>query len=278
MLHSTLHMACKIPGVRRFLWRAGRAAYTAARGDLPNDPRSNGEYWLLRNVIATTRPGDLLLDVGANVGDWSMEALRLGAEQRGCAIVAFEPASSTNAVLRRRLGDRISIHQAALSDHDGEAAFLEAGDCAGTNSLAPAGIAPSDTVRVCKLDSLLRERSNGAAKMVKVDCEGFDLIVMRGARDALSAGAIECLQFEYNWRWLQNGLSLRDAFLLARDYTYRIGKLMGSRMEFYSEWHPELDRFFEANFVLVRRGSPLERLGTSVSFDQTNSITRSDAG
>jgi FkbM family methyltransferase len=227
--------------------------------------------------MATAEPGDLLLDIGANVGDWSMEALRLGAKQRGCEIVAFEPANSTHAALHRRLGDRISIRQVALSDHDSEADFLEIGDCAGTNSLAPAGVAPTYRVQVRKLDSLLAERANVAVRFAKIDCEGFDLFVLRGARGALANGAIECLQFEYNWRWLQNGMSLRDAFLLVHDCPYRIGKLIGDRVEFYSEWHPELDRFFETNFVLVRRGSPLERLGLQVSFDHTNSVTRPKA-
>jgi FkbM family methyltransferase len=226
--------------------------------------------------MATAKPGDLLLDIGANVGDWSMEALRLGAKQRGCEIVAFEPAETTHPVLCRRLGDRISIHQLALSDKDGEADFLEIGDCAGTNSLAPAGIAPSHRVRVRKLDSLLAERANGTVRLAKVDCEGFDLFVLRGARGALENGAIECLQFEYNWRWLHNGVSLRDVFLLVHHYPYRIGKLIGDRVEFYSEWHPELDRFFETNYVLVRRGSSLERLGVVVRFDHTSSVTSSE--
>jgi len=49
--------------------------YTYARGDGPNDPRTNGEYWLLEHVVKASPGPQVLLDVGANKGDWTAQAL-----------------------------------------------------------------------------------------------------------------------------------------------------------------------------------------------------------
>ncbi len=86
----------------------------------------------------------------------------------------------------------------------------------------------------------------------------------------LATGSIEVVQFEYNWRWLLNKASLLDVFALVKDMPYRVGKLLDGSIEFYDEWHFELDRFFENNYVLVRKGSRLDHQGVTVWFDSSN--------
>lgn len=270
-VHRLLARVAQFPPARRLLWRVGRAAYAAARGDVPNDPRTNGEYWLLAHVVEGAHSGERLLDVGANLGDWTVEALRLGARARGCELHAFEPSAGTRRRLEARLGGDASVHALALSDTPGELAFYEVSEGAGTNSLHAAPGAIEVRVAVDTLDAFLAARPGGPVRFVKIDTEGFDLLVLRGAEASLRSGAIEALQFEYNWRWLDNHVSLRDAFRFLEPLPYRLGKLAGPRLELYDAWHPELDRFLEANFVLIRRGSPLEALGVPMVFDATNS-------
>src|SRR5690349_18025012 len=90
---------------RRFLWRVGRRAYCIARGDVVNDPRSNGEYWLLETVLRARRQS-AVLDIGANRGEWSHQALTV-AKGLDCRVMiyAFEPCSPTRALLVSRLGN-----------------------------------------------------------------------------------------------------------------------------------------------------------------------------
>lgn len=106
--------------------------------------------------------------------------------------------------------------------------------------------------------------------MLKIDTEGFDCEVLRGAVLALANKRIDVIQFEYNWRWLANRSSLRDVFQLIEGTEYRLGKLVGNGVVFYEKWHFELDRYFENNYVLVPRGSVIERLGQHVHFDASN--------
>lgn len=259
-------------GARSLLWRLGRRIYAYARGERSNDPRTNGEYWLLERMLSGAQGTRVLLDVGANLGDWTAKACELCARTEGLTIHAFEPCAGTRRRLAARFEGRreVRVHGRAVSDASGERTFYSSEDGAGTNSLDPLSGPRSESVPVTTLDEFFRDQSLDSATMVKIDTEGFDLMVLRGAARLLQEGRIEAVQFEYNWRWLINHACLRDVFELIAGRPYALGKLVGEGIEFYGEWHFELDRFFEGNYVLVRDGSALRLLGTGMRFGPSN--------
>lgn len=254
-------------------WRLGRKLYCWARNDLANNPESNGEYWLLNEIVKEIPDHGLLLDVGANIGDWSLRALSFAQRAgRHAAIHAFEPCAETRNILSDRLTGiaDVEIHPFALSATEGKADFFSNGAGSGTNSLDESSGSVSERVELITLDSFVEKIGVDRISMLKIDTEGFDLAVLQGARQFLTDGKIELIQFEYNWRWLLNKASLLDVFGLIEDMPYRLGKLTGRSIEFYDAWHFEMDRFFENNYVLVREGSSIEELGNTVRFDKNN--------
>jgi FkbM family methyltransferase len=262
--------------LRSSAWRLGRKLYALARGEGRNDPRTNGEYWLQALAMEHGGPAILLMDVGANKGDWTLHALKDAITERNIRIHAFEPSSGTRQILARRCGRfaNVTAHSQALSHRQGEGDFYSKGAGEGTNSLNPTSGSDVERVELTTCDDFLRENEIDHVTMIKIDTEGFDLMVMRGAARSLSEGRIDAVQFEYNWRWLLNNACLRDVFLLIADKPYRLGKLVGEAIEFHDEWHFELDRFFENNYVLVRKGSVIERYGRVMRFDRSNVIAR----
>lgn len=260
--------------IRRLGWRLGRKLYCWARGDIPNNPARNGEYWLLKQLIHNSVGPITLLDVGANIGDWTLQALTLGqADEKRIQVYAFEPCTGTREILRRRLSaaSEVECCPVALSSAEGEADFFSSAAGLGTNSLSCISGPERERVRVTTVDRFFEERRIGHVTMMKIDAEGFDLAILNGATQALADGKIEVVQFEYSWRWIPNKASLRDVFGLIEGTPYRFGKLAGRSMEFFDRWHFELDRYFENNYVLVRKTSEIERLGRSMAFDSTNS-------
>jgi FkbM family methyltransferase len=263
------------PAARKLFWRVGRKVYTFARRDTGNDPATNGEYWLLRHVLTAPVPlgRRVLLDVGANKGNWTAEALAV-ANDAGTEIHvhAFEPAAATRSMLAARFAalPSVTIQAAAMADAPGKATFYTTETGAGTNSLSPASGPNAETTDVSTVDGFLDRSGYRHVSMIKIDTEGFDLLVLRGAARSLASGRIEVVQFEYNWRWLINHASLRDVFALIAGHPYRLGKLIGGGIEFYDSWHFELDRYFEGNYLLVRTESPLLALGSRLSFDASN--------
>jgi FkbM family methyltransferase len=270
--------------VRSFIWRIGRKLYTYARRDGENDPHINGEYWLLRQILKQPNPGataSVLLDIGANKGDWSAQALELGAQcaNRSIQIHAFEPSQATRSLLTKRFreSEAIAIEPFAVSDSIGEANFYSNDDGAGTNSMSPVSGQRYETVQLVTLDHFLDDRSMRRVVMAKIDTEGFDFVVLKGAEKALAEGIIEVVQFEYNWRWLINHASLRDVFELIANKPYRFGKLTNHIIELHREWHFELDRYFENNYVLIHKNSELLEQCTEMHFDASNAIRTSRA-
>src|SRR5262249_43941385 len=58
-------------------------------------------------------------------------------------------------------------------------------------------------------------------------------------------------QFEYSFHWINSRTYLKDVFDLVRDTPYAVAKVCPEGLEVYAEWHPELERYFEANYALV---------------------------
>lgn len=262
---------------RRWTWRLGRKLYCWARGDLSNNPETNGEYWLLNELVKVLPSQALLLDVGANKGEWSLRALSLiHHATRQASIYAFEPCAATRSILTDRLSGfgNVEVFAFALSSAEGEADFFSSGAGAGTNSLHAISGSMSERVQLITLDSFVEQRGIDRIFMLKIDTEGYDFCVLQGARRTLAEGRIDLVQFEYNWRWLINHAALRDVFEFIKDKPYRVGKLVGNAIEVFEEWHFELDRYFENNYVLIRNGSSLLDMVNYVRFDESNCARR----
>lgn len=259
--------------IRNLAWRLGRKGYCWARGDLPNDPNHNGEYWVLGHLIRGSVGVPVLFDVGANKGDWSLRALSFAKEsQKRVDLFAFEPSSQTRQILESRLitGSNVHVFGCARANKEGEADFYSDGVGSGTNSLNAIYDQTIETVRMRTFDAFLNDQSVDRVAMLKIDTEGFDFSVLQGASEALSRGRIDLVQFEYNWRWLLNNASLRDVFQLIEGKPYSLGKLVCESIVLFDKWHLEPDRFFENNYVLVRKDVAIERSGRTMRFNESN--------
>ena len=247
---------------RRRAWRLGRRLYMTARGDGPNGIAINGEAALIRQCIRGLQRSSqpecfVAFDIGANLGHWSEVVLR-ESENAGTkfALELFEPVDAPFEQLTGEFAhlEDVRVHKCAVSDRNGTAPMQIVGEFAGTNSLSPSvdPAAISVDVPVETLSSILKRLEIGTVHLCKVDAEGHDLNILEGMRDALLAGAIEVVQFEYNWRWLMSGSTLQAVFAIAKDVGYRVGRVAPDHLEMYSEWSFEHDRFFENNYALVR--------------------------
>lgn len=251
-------LACRLAG-RRNVVRAARLVLRRASRDIPNDMSRNGEISLQRWVLAVGVQGrDVhVIDAGANVGRWSASMLE-AARQNGCSaslwLHSFEPASWTFERLAAALGDndRVSLHQAALSDRSGTSALHLVGNGAGRNSLhrpVASAIVAIEEITAITLDDYAERVALQQIDLLKIDTEGHDLAVLRGARQLIENRRIAVIQFEYNWRWIEARSFLGDAFDLLGPAGYCLGKLTRQGIEAYPHWDPDLETFVEGNYV-----------------------------
>ena len=261
--------------VRSAVWHLGRKLYCVGRKEGPNNPEINGEYWLLEQVVLKHRDKApaAFLDIGANKGNWSKRAVQV-CEERGVAsrIYGFEPARATFEYVSKRFAGHanVSVYRLALSCQSGEKDFYITDDLAGTNSLYESNGAFSERVNTGTVDEFLASEAITHVLFVKSDTEGHDFDVIDGARSSLSKGMIDIWQFEYNHRWISSRRYLKDIFAFIADKPYELGKLYGNGIEIYEQWHPELERYFETNYVLVRKGGPFGALCSMTRFNPSN--------
>ena len=257
----------------RIAYKAGRKLYFWARKESPNNPVINGEFYLLAQLLGEGAGPLTLLDVGANHGEWSRKAVSFARANRiDLRVFAFEPLSGTRALLQKGVSDlpEVKIESVALSNASGTAAFYSQGAGSGTSSLHPISGDRAEEVTLTTLDAWIEERKLARIDMIKIDAEGFDALILEGAGRMLADGLVDVVQFEYNWRWLLNSRSLNWVFQFIADKPYGFGKLIPGGVLVFDRWHFELDRFFEGNYVLIRKGGAFSEIGKPAWFDDSN--------
>jgi FkbM family methyltransferase len=190
----------------------------------------NGERALLRSLdgegIRT------VYDVGANIGDWSLDASRSFPSAK---VHAFEPVPDTYATLLGALkgADRITPHPFGLSEADATAQFTYYGaenSFLSTMAMNVHDHLPSTniSIQLRRGDGVMLELATSGVDFLKIDVEGMEYEVICGFGNALAAGRIGLIQFEK-----QPGRRLlKDYFVLLGRHNYRIGKIFSRYVDF----------------------------------------------
>jgi len=251
-------LACHVFG-RKQVVRVARFTLRRARLDIRNDRCANGEESLIRWLLRQSSPGQTFhaVDVGANIGQWAMLLLngaRMYKREADLDLHSFEPSSYTFARLSEILhGQRVTLNQMAVGDRSGTATLHVELPGAATNSLHVSHLTgrqlATEDVQVVTLDDYADQAELKQIDLLKIDAEGHDMAVIRGATQLFGNRSITVAQFEYNHRWIYGRFFLRDVFSLLDPMGYRIGKLTPFGVEFYPGWDPDLETFVEGNYL-----------------------------
>jgi FkbM family methyltransferase len=184
------------------------------------------------------RVGDLVFDVGANIGIFSETFLSLGAK-----VVAVEPDPRNLTMLKRRLGKRAYVEPCALGNESGESVLYTC-QYNGVSSLS------LDWVNICRADwnervpvtvstlDVLREKY-GMPRHIKIDTENYDYEVLCGLSELPRS-----LNFEYH----RSCLTVAEqclARLRGRLFNFTVG----------DECSFQLDHWIEADEMWARLSS-----------------------
>jgi len=176
-----------------------------------NNPPDYAEWQVWKRHL---KRGDLFVDVGANVGTYSLLVADLGA-----TVIAVEPDPDNVDRLNANLGlndHTAEIWVVALTDTAGPVTFTT--DLDSLNHLKPDG--DGRTVRGERFDSLIDRRH---VHGLKIDVEGAEHMVLKGASGSLAAGRIDLMQLEWNECSRDNfGESREPAAKLLNGYGYAL--------------------------------------------------------
>jgi FkbM family methyltransferase len=161
------------------------------------------------------REGDTFVDVGANIGLYT-----LPAAAKKVRVVAVEPSARNRGRLEENLAlnglTSVKIEACALGEIEGEMAFCDDDALA---HVEMTGNGPKVPVR--RLEAILPE---GEISLLKVDVEGFELAVFHGAEIAMRAGRLPVILFEMNHSYERYGVTEAQIFGFLRERGYQIAR------------------------------------------------------
>ena len=159
-------------------------------------------------------PSPVILDVGANVGQSTTRFRRLWPQ---ADIHAFEPSRTTFVELQRRTAgmERLVLNQAALGASQGACELQENSMGDMSSLLPPSGdswgtIVARYAVPVTTVDRYAAERSLSRIDVLKIDTQGFDLQVLRGAQRSIERRLVRFVLLELIFADLYQGQARVD--------------------------------------------------------------------
>lgn len=169
-------------------------------------------HWFVKSL----RPGDVVVDVGANVGYYTIIAGKLVGETG--RVYAFEPDPVSFELLRRNVRlnglDNVFLEQKAVSNEKGTLELFIAEENKGDHRIyQPEGEQrESVTVEAVSLDDYFKG-SDETVDFVKVDTQGAEVLILQGMEQLLRRSNEIVMAFEYSPRHV-SGLGFTGGDLL----------------------------------------------------------------
>lgn len=178
-----------------FDWIGGRklAVQHGMAGATQNIYVGLHEFFDMMLPLHFLRQNDLFLDIGANVGTYTV----LASGVCRATTYAFEPDPETQSKLRRnveinQIEEYVQVFECALGPRSGTTAFTIGLDT--NNRIATANDTATRTVRMEALDKIVYDLNPA---MMKIDVEGAGLEVLSGAEHTLVNPSLKIIELEY---------------------------------------------------------------------------------
>ncbi|MFN6924956.1 MAG: FkbM family methyltransferase [Tabrizicola sp.] len=134
--------------------------------------------------VATVKPGDTVVDIGANIGEFSIAAANKGAIVHA---IEGDPLVFRCLEFNTKAVDSIKRHQNVVWKEDTQLTFYSEPTDANSSVFRPMGDAPISALQVTafRLDTLARDAGIGDVAFLKCDAEGAEPEVIEGGRELL---------------------------------------------------------------------------------------------
>lgn len=195
------------------------------------------ELPVTKKIFSLAEKGGVLIDVGANYGYYSLIWANRNATN---TVHSFEPVPANFKMLNENINNnnfaaRVSTNQMALSDKTGILSFeLEnAAGNVGWGGITFNGTNNSIEVNSGTLDNYCREHNIKRIDCLKIDTEGADLLVLKGAASLLSNKQVKSILYEENLvRMQQLGIEAGAAQKYLEQFGYTVERI--ADMEYFA--------------------------------------------
>lgn len=182
------------------------------------------DYYEMRFWQTALRPGDVFVDVGANIGMYTLWAASQGARVR-----AFEPSSDSWASLIENVALNpwaVDLHKQALGARAESALITRGADTMNRLTAPDARAGGEEVVDMTTVDVAL---ADVPIRGLKIDVEGYEFEVIQGAETHLEQASVDFIQFEWNhWGFERATGAAGNPHDILRHHGYRTFRLTGN--------------------------------------------------
>ncbi len=188
------------------------------------------EAKILKKILNS---GDVFVDIGANIGWYTVLVGNIvGSEGK---VIAFEPGSNIFAHLNRNVEinnfNNVVTENLAISDSNGEIVLsgVNGKNGGGASIVRNSENYPDkskETVKMVTFDNYIENHTIDHIKLLKIDVEGAEMLVLKGMLNTLREGKIENLLIEVtNDHLIKLGSSSKEVFELLAKTGYAISRI-----------------------------------------------------
>jgi FkbM family methyltransferase len=205
---------------------------------------AGGEQKVVAQVLAFLKPGDVVFDIGANVGLYTVLLAKTVGDSG--QIFAFEPEAETCRHLQENLKlneiQNAKCFRKALGERTGQASLFTGGVIGGGTLVRHEGEGQlGQVVEIAQGDELVMTEKLPTPRAVKIDVEGYEHAVVQGLRRTLAEPACELLCCEVHPAMLPSGVTPQAVLSL-------VGSLGFQQIQQFPRW----DRTFH---IIARKSS-----------------------
>jgi len=226
------------------------------------DPKVTGESYFFGNILSKYNI-KVVFDIGANTGGYSEQIRKYFPNS---TIHSFEPNPDIFKVLKNSAtNSNVKIYNIGLSDKIGKSKLWDFADEAKLKSTQPTSTlsslnkevitkyhkqkAKSYEIKLDTVDNFCKKNKIGRIDFMKIDTEGSEYEILKGAKAMLSKNKVKIIQFEFNEMNVYSRVFFKDFVDLLDNY--KLYKLIPNGLFPIADYEPKLHEIFAFQNVVA---------------------------
>lgn len=259
-----MSISCKMLFVNRILYPVNKFIYMLGLRGIGilnyENKKLSGDYTFLKKFFSQRKENVVVFDIGANVGEYSKIVRGFN---KNAAIYAFEPHPVTFKTLKENASlYNFSAFCFGCGEKEGKLKFYDynhdngsshASFCKDVIEKIHKSIAMETEAVMVRLDNfVLNELQPGKIDLLKIDTEGYDFMVLKGAEKLIRENLIDIIQFEFNEMNVMTRVFFKDFYDLL--FNYNFYRLLPDGPVSLGNYDPKLYEIFAfQNIVAIRK-------------------------
>jgi FkbM family methyltransferase len=241
------------------IYRYSLGGMNIGAGGAANESGEVAVIEYVAQLFSSPASGPIIFDVGANQGQYAEQVLKVVGNK--ARLHCFEPSQTTFAHLLQRLGSypNVTLYNVGLGEAQENCTLFTGASDSGLASLYRRrldhfGISldAEEQVFLKTLDGFCEENAIKTIHLLKLDVEGHELGVLRGAQKLIKAGAIKIIQFEFGGCNIDSHTFFQDFFYLLNPH-YTLHRVVQDGWVVLPTYQEHYELFFTTNFLAVSR-------------------------